>query len=117
MIFLFLAAKGVSGLPDNVQQSLLSKSCDAKEVVLQLKENLQLDQAAFERPDPDTKTIIRSLARKAKDAKRMDVFQHLREITPAGTTGEFIISQKSSPYLFFSIISILYIYGCRVSSL
>ena len=61
------------------------------EVVLKLKENLQLDQAALVRPDPGTKTMIRSLARKAKDSKRLDVFYHLREITPAGTAGKFII--------------------------
>ncbi|KAL9963773.1 hypothetical protein ACROYT_G027313 [Oculina patagonica] len=74
-------------LPGKVQESLLSQSCDAKEVVLQFKESLQLDQASLEQPEPETKTLIRSLARKAKDSKRLDVFDHLRKITPAGTTG------------------------------
>ena len=108
--FLFLATTEVS-LPDNVQQSLLSPSCDAKEVVIQLKENLQLDEAALERPDPDTKTIIRSLARKAKDAKRMDVFEHLREIAPAGTTGEFFIWPTMMFLRLFFVYLFCYIYG------
>ena len=41
----------------------------------------------LERPDHGTKKIIRSLAQKAKDLKRLDVFEHSREIAPAGTTG------------------------------
>ncbi|PFX12826.1 putative serine/threonine-protein kinase qkgA [Stylophora pistillata] len=74
-------------LPDNVEQSLLSESLDAKQVVLRLMENLRPDKDVLERPDPDTKKIVRSLAQKAKDLKRDDVFEHLREIAPAGTTG------------------------------
>ncbi|XP_022800907.1 uncharacterized protein LOC111338655, partial [Stylophora pistillata] len=73
-------------LPDNVKQSLLSASCNANEIVQQLKENLQLDKDALEQPDPDTKIIIRNLAQKAKYLRRLDVFEHLREIVPAGTT-------------------------------
>ena len=49
---------------------------------------MQLDQASLEKPDPETKTLIRCFARKAKDSKRLDVVQYLREITPAGTTVE-----------------------------
>ena len=70
-----------------MEQSLLSASCDAKEIVHQLKENLQLNKDVFERPDYNTKKIIRSLAHRAKDLKRLDVFEHLREIAPAKTTG------------------------------
>ncbi|RMX58478.1 hypothetical protein pdam_00022155 [Pocillopora damicornis] len=77
-------------LPGNVEQSLLSASCDAKEIVHQLKENLQLNKDIFERPDYNTKKIVRSLAHRAKDLKRLDVFEHLREIAPAGTTGPFL---------------------------
>ncbi|KAL9963881.1 hypothetical protein ACROYT_G027434 [Oculina patagonica] len=83
------ASKEVA-LPGEVQESLLSQSCDAKEVVLQLGEMMQLDQASLEEPKPETKTVIRSLARKAKDSNRLDVFEHLREITPAGTTGPLL---------------------------
>ena len=49
---------------------------------------MQLDQASLEKPDLETKTLIRCFARKAKDSNRLDVIQHLREIVPAGTTGK-----------------------------
>ena len=75
-------------LPGELQKSLLSQSCGAKDVVLQLKETKHLDQASLEKPDLETRTLIRCFARKAKDSKRLDVVQHLREITPAGTTGK-----------------------------
>ncbi|KAL9964322.1 hypothetical protein ACROYT_G027949 [Oculina patagonica] len=77
-------------LPGEVVESLLSQSCDAKEVVLQFKESLQPVQVSLEQPKPETKTLIRCLARKAKDLNRLDVFEHLREITPAGTTGPLL---------------------------
>ncbi|XP_020611816.1 cyclic GMP-binding protein C-like [Orbicella faveolata] len=80
-------------LPGEVQDSLLSQSCGAKEIVLKLKENMQLEQASLEEPDSETKALIRCLARKSKDSNRLDVFQHLREITPAGTTGPLLPEQ------------------------
>ena len=76
-----------------VHKSLLSWSCDTKDVVLQMRDNMQLDQASLEQPDSETKTWIRCLARKAKDSNRLDVFEHLREITPAGTTGELVFCE------------------------
>ena len=79
-------------LPGNVVESLVSPSCDPKEIVLQLKENLHLDQTDLENPTPETKRVIRCFAEIAKDSKRIDVVKHLREITPAGTTGEFASS-------------------------
>ena len=36
--------------------------------------------------------MIRCLAATAKDSNRIDVVKHLRDITPAGTTGEFASS-------------------------
>lgn len=93
MICLFVASKEVE-LPSKVQESLLSQSCDAKEVVFQLEKTMQLYQASLEMPKPETKTMIRCLARKAKDSNRLDVFQYLREIAPAGTTGESVIGQS-----------------------
>ena len=89
-LILFLSAKEIA-LPDEVQESLVSQSCDAKVIVLQL----QTKQASLEQPDCQTKALIRCLARKSKDLDRHDVFQYLREITPAGTTGEFFISEVS----------------------
>lgn len=97
---LFLPAKEIA-LPDEVQKSLLSQSCDAKEIVLQL----HVKQASLEQPDCETKALIRCLARKSKDSDRHDVFQHLREITPAGTTGEFLISEVSCWQFSFHIFT------------
>ena len=76
-------------LPANVVESLMSPSCDPKEIVLQLKENLHLDQTDLEKPTTEITRMIRCFAETAKDSKRIDVVKHLREITPAGTTGEF----------------------------
>ena len=70
--------------------SLFSQSSDPEEVVLQLKHCMQLDQASLEQPDLETKRLIRCLATKAKQSNRLDVIKQLREITPAGTTGEVV---------------------------
>ena len=75
-------------LPENVLKSLISRSCDSKEVVSQFKEALQLDESALKKPDIQTKRKIRCLARQAKCSDRSDVIKQLRDITPAGTTGE-----------------------------
>lgn len=71
-----------------VQESLLAKSCDPRDVVLQLREQLQVEHDSLEQPQPETKRLIRCFARKAKHSDRPDVVKYLREITPAGTTGE-----------------------------
>ena len=81
-------------LPDGVLESLLSESCDSEQVVCRLKESLQLDTASLKQPDSGTKQLIRCLARKAKCSKRLDVVKQLREITPAGTTGECVVYFK-----------------------
>ena len=73
----------------------MSESSDPKEIVIQLQQSLELDQASLEDPGPDTKKLIRCLAMKAKRAKRPDVVKHLREITPAGTTGKLGINNIS----------------------
>ena len=75
-------------LPEDVLKSLISRSCDSKEVVSQFKEALQLDESALKKPDIQTKRKIRCLARQAKCSDRSDVIEQLRDITPAGTTGE-----------------------------
>jgi len=68
----------------------LSKSSDSKQVVGQLKETLQLDQASLEQPDSQTKKLIRCLARQANSSNRLDVVKQFREISPAGTTGPLL---------------------------
>jgi len=77
-------------LPSEVLESLLSKSSDSKQVVSQLKESLQLDQASLEKPDPETKRLIRCLARQANCSNRLDVVKRLRDLSPAGTTGPLL---------------------------
>ncbi|XP_015775989.1 PREDICTED: uncharacterized protein LOC107354090 isoform X4 [Acropora digitifera] len=77
-------------LPGNVVESLVSPSCDPKEIVLKLKESLHLDQADLEKPSAETTRMIRCLAATAKDSNRFDVVKHLREIMPAGTTGPLL---------------------------
>ena len=67
----------------------MAESRDPKEVVNRLSENLE--QLSLAEPDPDTKKLVRCLAVKAKCSNRLDVVKHLREITPAGTTGKFLI--------------------------
>jgi len=79
----------VLSLPSKALQTIMSQPCDSREIVLQLKDSLQLDQASLEQPDPGTKRLIRCLANKAKQSDRLDVVKHLREIAPAGTTGMF----------------------------
>jgi len=64
-------------------------SCDAQGVVVQLQESLQLDRSSLEKPEPETKGLIRCLAREARSSNRLDVLKHLREIVPAGTTGTY----------------------------
>ena len=83
----FIGSKAIT-LPCEVQESLLYRTSDAREVVRQLQETLQPDQASLKEPEPETKQLIRCLARTAKESNRLDVLEHLREITPAGTTGE-----------------------------
>ena len=70
--------------------TLMPQLCDTKEVLPQLKDLLQLDEASLEQPDPETKRLMRCLANKAKRSNRLDLVRKLREITPAGTTGESV---------------------------
>jgi len=84
----FIESKAIA-LPIEVQEYLLCQTSDAREVVHQLQKTLQPDQASLQEPGLETRQWIRCLARAAKDTNRLDVFEHLREITPAGTCGEF----------------------------
>ncbi|XP_068676713.1 uncharacterized protein [Montipora foliosa] len=77
-------------LPSDVVESVMSDSCHPEEIVRKLKESLHLDEKCLEQPNPETKRTIRCLAKRAKDSKRIDVVEYLREITPAGTTGPLL---------------------------
>ena len=80
-------------LPDSIKTSIqsipLNSGSDVKDIVIQFQEALQLEPASLNSPEPETKSMIRGLALRAKSEKRDDLVRHLREITPAGTTGEF----------------------------
>ena len=84
-----------------IVEPILTSSSSPEAVIQQLKNSLQLDQGFFENPTRKGKRAIRVLARKAKNLKRSDVFNYLREITPLGTTGLLfnIISFNPSQYL------------------
>ena len=84
-----------------IVEPILTSSSSPEAVIQQLKNSLQLDQGFFKNPTREDKRAIRVLARKAKNLKRFDVFNHLKEITPRGTTGLLfnIISFNPSQYL------------------
>ena len=75
-------------LRGEVLEALTSQTCDASEVVAQFQQSLFLENLSLEQPDHDTKKKIRYLCLKAKTANKPEVVKKLREITPAGTTGE-----------------------------
>ena len=80
-------------LPESINTSIqsipLNSASDVKDIVVQFREALQLEPASLVSPEPETRIMIRALALRAKSEKRDDLVRHLREITPAGTTGEF----------------------------
>ena len=71
-----------------VLEALATQACDASEVVAQFQQSLSLENSSLKQPDPDTKKKIRYLCFKAKTANKPEVVKKLREIIPAGTTGE-----------------------------
>ena len=80
-------------LPESIKTSIqsipLNSESDVKDIVIQFQEALKLVPASLTSPEPKTKSMIRCLVLRAKSEKRDDLVRHLREITPAGTTGEF----------------------------
>ena len=74
--------------PDKLRESLASQSCDPQQIVSLFKEKQLLVEASWEQPDPQTMKWIRFLSREANLAKRSDVVQYLRSISPEGTVGE-----------------------------
>lgn len=71
------------------------QTCDANDVVPRLQESLSIERTSLEQPNPETKRQIRYICMEAKNADRLDIVKKLREIAPAGTTGElFSISTK-----------------------
>lgn len=68
-------------------ESILTSSISAQAIIQLLEKFLHSGEDYFRKPTSQNKKSIRGLARKAKNLKRLDVFKHLREITPKGTTG------------------------------
>ena len=84
-------------LPSKAIETVMSQPFDSREVLLQLRDCLKLDEVALEHPDPETKRLIRWLTNKAKQSNRPDVVRELREVTPAGTTGiKFVVGVNVS---------------------
>ena len=94
----------------NVFDHLTSKICDAKQIVHQLQESLEWNQASLEQPNHEEKKWIRSLTREARRSERLDVVKYLREITPAGTTGESVFCSSVFCFCFFSFFLSLSFY-------
>ena len=74
-------------LPREVLTTLQAQLCNPEDVVDTLLQNLQLEYTSLKHPEPETRKWVRCLARNANNSNRLDVVKHLRQITPAGTTG------------------------------
>ncbi|XP_067018974.1 uncharacterized protein [Acropora muricata] len=79
-----------AALPGDVVDSLVSRTCDAGEILHQLMQKLNLDQTCLKEPTLEATRIIRCFAAKAKISNRIDVVKHLRDIAPAGTSGPLL---------------------------
>lgn len=85
--FLFVGSEAKALVLSSGVLKSLQTTCDAADVVALLLESLKLDKATLADPGPEKTRLIRSLSMEAKSAKRLDVVEHLRQMTPAGTTG------------------------------
>ncbi|XP_078360035.1 uncharacterized protein LOC144644434 isoform X1 [Oculina patagonica] len=72
-------------LPAKVLESLQTN--DAADVVDEFQSSLKIDEASLRQPDAGTKGWVRCLFKTAVREKKLDLVEHLRQITPAGTTG------------------------------
>ena len=70
-----------------VEEYIFSPEFSAEGVLQKVKTILQINQDMFEHPNEDVKKLIRLVAKTAKKLNRIDVFDHLREYAPPGTTG------------------------------
>ena len=86
-----------------ILESILTSSSSAQAIIQLLEKFLPSGEDYFRNPTSENKTSIRGLARKAKNLKRLDVFKHLREITPRGTTGLLFNVISLNPFQYLSI--------------
>ncbi|PFX12664.1 putative serine/threonine-protein kinase roco4 [Stylophora pistillata] len=86
-------------LPESVKNSIqsipLDSASNVKDIVIQFQRALQLEPASLTSAEPEAKNMIRGLTLRAKSEKRDDLVRHLREITPAGTTGPLLNEDMS----------------------
>ena len=87
MHFLFVESEAKALVCSSGVLKSLQTTCDTENVAALLAESLELDEATLADPGPEKTQLIRCLSMEAKNANRLDVVKHLREITPAGTTG------------------------------
>ena len=85
--FLFVESEAKALVHSSGVLKSLQTTCDAEHVIALQPERLKLDEATLADPGPEKTRLIRCLSIEAKNAKRLDVVKHLRQITPAGTTG------------------------------
>ena len=86
-----------------ILESILTSSISAQAIIQLLEKFLHSGEDYFRKPTSQNKKSIRGLARKAKNLKRLDVFKHLREITPRGTTGLLFNVISLNPFQYLSI--------------
>lgn len=77
--------ESVLSLPDKVLESV--RTMDTDGVVDEFESSLQINKASLQQPDDGTKRWVRCLFKTAVQEQKCDLVQHLRQITPAGTTG------------------------------
>ena len=70
-----------------VEEYFFSPELSAEGIVQKVENIFQINQDMFKQPNEDVKKLIRLVAKTAKNLNRIDVFDHLREYAPPGTTG------------------------------
>ena len=87
MHYLFVESEAKAIVRSSGVLKSLQTTCDAENVAALLAKSLELDEATLADPGLEKARLIRCLSMEAKSANRFDVVKHLRQKTPAGTTG------------------------------
>lgn len=88
--------ESVLSLPAKVLECLQTN--DAADVVDEFKSSLKIDDASLRQPDASTMGWLRCLFKTAVRKKKLDLVRHLRQITPAGTTGIFYFADYNKKH-------------------
>lgn len=84
-MYLIVQEEPALSLPAKVLESLQTN--DAADVADEFQSSLKIDEASLRQPDAGTRGWVRCLFKTAVREKKFDLVEHLRQITPAGTTG------------------------------